>query len=301
MKKIAIIGSESFLSRNLIKYLKKYYNDSFDIFCYDFVEKSKSKDCIYKQIDFANSESVSKIDFKVDAVLCFIGKTGTINGFLDFESFITVNEIYFLRILNEYVKQKSSARFLYPSSRLLFKSNNYRKIDENGDREKKSIYAVTKQAAEDYLYLYNQVYGLDYTILRICTPFGSIIDNDGSYGTFEIFRNQAKKNGIVTIFGDGLDKKTYTDIRDICDAFYRLITADTIMNRDYNLGGQTFSMNDAVSLIVRDLNPMIIHTPWPKEYLLVDGGTVVFDSSRFDKEFNMQYRMINFSNVEEVE
>ena len=31
---------------------------------------------------------------------------------------------------------------------------------------------------------------------------------------------------------------------------------------------------------------------WPELYYKVDGGTVVFDSSRFDKEFGMEYRNV---------
>lgn len=294
MEKITIIGSESFISQNLIRYLNVYHKGEFEFFCYDYISENDSKSPNYKQIDFSKDEDVSKINFNVDSVLIFTGKTGTVNGFLNFESFVVVNEVFLLRILNEYVKQCSKAKLFYPSSRLIYKSNNYNLINENSERELKSIYAVTKQNAENYLKLYNHAFGLDYVILRICTPFGSIIDSDGNYGTFEIFRKQAKEKGFVTIFGDGNDRKTYTNIVDVCEAFYILMTAKKMKYRDYNLGGYAFSMNEAVSLIVKDLNVEVFHAPWPKDYLKVDGGTVVFDSSRFDNEFNMIYHTINF-------
>ncbi len=300
MKKIAIIGSESFLAQNIIKYFDTYHSGLFEVACYDFKKQEDARSINYKQIDFSSPQSVSNIDFNVDTVLFFTGRTGTVNGFKDYESFVTVNEIYLLRVLDEYVKQESKARFIYPGSRLVFKANEKDSINESSARELKSIYAVNKQASENYLNLYNQFYGVDYVILRICTPFGSIIDSDGSYGTFEIFRKQAKENGFVTIFGDGKERKTYTDMLDICEAFYRLAAAENVKYRDYNLGGKIFSMNEAVSLIVSDLKAEIRHVPWPKEYLLVDGGTVVFDSNRLDKEFDMHYHNIDFANKKGV-
>lgn len=287
MKKISIIGSESFLAKNFINYISK--NEEYQVYCYDFIEKSDNEH--YLQIDFSDKESVSKINFDVDSIIVFIGKTGTVNGFSDYELFIKINEIFLLNILDCYVKKSSNARIIYPSTRLIFKASDI-PVNENSERELKSVYAITKSAAESYLELYNHTYNLKYTILRICTPYGSLIDNKGNYGTFEIFYNQAKEKGIITIFGDGNQEKTYTQIEDICEAFTLIINKEEITQKSYNLGGQKLSINNVADSIARKFEASIEHVEWPTEYKSVDGGSVVFDSKRFDNEFNMSYRPV---------
>ncbi len=288
---ISIIGSESFLAKNFIKYVENK-SDNVRFKLYDYKESSTLSGYEYYQIDFSNNTSVGTIDFSCDAVMVFTGKTGTVAGFEEYEDFITVNEIYFLNILNMYVKNKGTARIIYPSSRLIYKELTDHSIDEDSAISLKSIYAVTKYASERYLEIYRNTFGIDYVVLHICTPFGSLMEEVGNYGTFEIFINQAKTEKQITVFGSGNQRKTFTDMQDICEAFYKLIDCKKPQHQTYNLGGQALSLIKIAEKIATEYNVPIIHKDWPEIYDKVDGGTVVFDSSRFDEEFNFTYRKI---------
>lgn len=288
MKKVAIIGSESFLARNFIEYCRiNKLQYSFDL--YDYCERSQSNYRKYTQIDFLDDNSIDNIDFSVDAVLVFTGKTGTTEGLEKYKEFIIVNEIMMLNILHAIIKSEYKPHIIYPSTRLLYKSNEKEKITENSLFQCKSIYACTKRSAEEYLSIYKSVYGINYTILRICTPIGTLISDFGNYGTFETFKNQAIKNGKITVFGDGKQKKTFTQIKDICRAFTLLVDKQIPQHEDYNLGGQELSLLDIATHIAKEYNVRVDHIDWPEVYKKVDGGSVVFDSSRFDQEFNMSY------------
>lgn len=297
MVKITVVGSESFLAQNFIKYLNQRDNlqqcngskSTFSLFCYDYVDKSDTEN--YQKIDFSSAESIRLINYDVDYFLIFIGKTGTVNGFHEYESFIQVNEIYLLNILSCYAKQDKRPLIIYPSSRLLFAAADT-KVSESSKWDLRSVYAVTKASAENYLKIYERTYGIRYVILRMCTPYGSLIESAGNYGTFEIFYNQAKYKRKISIFGDGTQKKTYTRMEDICEAFLKLIEAENIKHHSYNLGGQALSMNDMAKCIATELGAGIEHVPWPEEYEMVDGGSVIFDSSRFDHEFDMTYHQV---------
>lgn len=290
MKKIAIMGSLSFLARNFIKYVLDN-NLDYDLRLYDYVEMSDQSGLKYTKIDFSDVSEVMKIDFSVDIIMIFIGKTGTVVGFDQYKSFIEINEIMLLNILNCYSNKKSSARIIYPSSRLIYR-NSDEKISEESVIDCKSIYAMTKYSAENYLRMYKEVFGINYVILRICTPIGTLLKDFGHYGTFEIFKNQAIEKSEITIFGDGLQKKTFTDMSDICKAFALLSDRDNIRYSDYNLGGQELSLLEIAQSIAKEYNVPVKHIPWPEIYLKVDGGSVVFDSSRFDSEFNISYNNV---------
>ena len=288
MKKIAIIGSGSFLARNFIKYSLEYRLDyKFEL--YDYCEINEWSGIRFTKVDFNNVEDIKKINFDVNAILVFIGKTGTVTGFERYKEFIEVNEIMLLNILHQYVLSNSTAKIIYPSSRLVFESNKLKKIKEDDLRKCKSIYAVTKQAAENYLEIYKSSFGLRYVVLRICTPIGTLLEDFGNYGTFEIFKKQAVEEQQITIFGDGLQRKTFTRIEDICKAFSLLIEKEKVLFNDYNLGGQELSLLDIAEQIASEYNVPVKFMPWPVIDKNVDGGTIVFDSTRFDKEFKMTY------------
>ena len=50
-----------------------------------------------------------------------------------------------------------------------------------------SVYAINKMVGEDYLYFYNQQYGLDYTVLRYANVFGPRQVSHGEAGVVSIF------------------------------------------------------------------------------------------------------------------
>lgn len=291
MKRISIIGSESFLARNFIEYVKrKYKKTERELLLYDRAVKGSNCEHFYCQINFEDLESVKKIDFNVDAVMIFIGKTGTACGFENYEQFIKVNEILFLNILRAYVELGAASLIVYPSSRLLFKSNEKSLVNESAELEMRSIYAVTKYSAEKYLEIYRDVYGVKFVILRICTPIGTLLKDYGNYGTFEIFKNQAEKEKKICLFGTGEQRKTFTHMWDVCKAFDLIIEKGETECDNYNLGGKALSLRE-IAQDIADKNKVPIEMmEWPELYYKVDGGTVVFDSGRFDREFGMKYR-----------
>lgn len=287
-KKITIIGSNSFLARNYLEYLNINSYD-YDLYLYDFAD-SKLNNNKPTLIDFMDMNSIEKINFEVDSILFFIGKTGTVNGFNEYEDFININEIALLNFLTVYAKNKSKARIIYPSTRLIYKSSEHNLINESSLNELKSIYAVTKYAAEKYFEIYSKIYGINYVILRICTPIGSLLEDKGNYGTFEIFENQAQKNKAIYVYGDGSQRKTFTHISDVCKAIDLLVGKKFLNRNDYNLGGQDLSLIEIAKRIGGKYNARIYFKEWPFINLNVDGGTTIFDSTNFDNEFSMIYQ-----------
>ncbi len=287
MMRIGIIGASSFLAKNFIEYSRNTHEYEFQL--YYHVTPEEHTEYQYEVVNYNDVDDIcKKVDFDADRIMIFIGKTGTVNGFSEYEEFLKVNELYLLNILTAYVKCKSKARIIYPSSRLIYKSSS-ELINENSNVDLRSIYAVTKYASEKYLEIYKQCYEVDYVTLHICTPIGTLLESNGTYGTFKIFEDQAQEKGVIELFGDGLQKKTFTDINDICIAFDKLIRADNTNYNTYNLGGQILTLREICEKIADKHKVKIKNMEWPKLYKEVDGGSVAFDSERFDSEFHMKY------------
>lgn len=286
---LTIIGANSFLARNFIASI---FNDQYKLFLYDKDESHLDNYCNYQKIDLASKESINKINFDSDLIYFFSGRTGTIQGFKSYKSFIEINEVYLLNFLTVYCEKKAQAKIIYPSTRLIYQEKNRKAIKESDEVKLRSVYAVTKYASESYLKIYSEVFGVNYCILRICVPYGSLLNDIGSYGTYEIFMEQAKKKKEITVFGDGKIYKTYTDITDICKVLLMSGLSENCMNDTFNVGGDNKSLLEIATIIGEKYNVPIKHVPWSGLNKKIDAGNTILDSQKLDQILKIQYKKI---------
>ena len=121
--------------------------------------------------------------------------------------------------------------------------------------------------------------GVPYAVIRICVPYGSIVSHGYSYGTLGFMIRQATE-GRITLFGDGGQRRTFTHVRDICEAVGRLLVDDA--TGIFNVGGVDRSLAEAAHFVASRLGAKVDFVPWPEEALALESGSTVFDSSRLD-------------------
>jgi UDP-glucose 4-epimerase len=97
-----------------------------------------------------------------------------------------------------------------------------------------SQYGVSKHTVEHYLYLYNLLYGLKYTILRYANVYGPRQNPKGEAGVVAIFTNQMLNKEKSTIFGDGNKTRDYIYIEDVVEA--NTLALNKGDNQIYNIG-----------------------------------------------------------------
>jgi len=96
-------------------------------------------------------------------------------------------------------------------------------------------YGASKHVVEQYLYIYRQVYGLDYTVLRYPNVFGPRQDPRGEAGVVAIFTRQMLGDEQVVINGDGEQLRDFVYVADCVSA--NLLTLENGSGgRIYNLG-----------------------------------------------------------------
>lgn len=287
--KISIIGSNSYIARNFICQLDK---SRFSYCLYDIHETHFDGCGNYQKIDLSSKKNISSnIDFDVDAIYIFSGKTGTKAGFDEYEKYIDVNEKYLLNILTCCAEVKTKARIVYPSSRLVYKSSEY-PVNEESNLDGKSIYAITKIASENYIRLYSTVFGLSYNIFRICVPFGSLIQDVKFYGTYEFFLSQAKSGKNITLFGDGSSERTFTYIGDICKVLLDVPLMSISENEIYNIGGDNRSLLDIARVIATYFNVGVDFIEWPIVDKRIEVPTIKFNFAKLNEIYPYKYHML---------
>ena len=280
MKKAIVLGANGYIARNLVCFIQREYPDH-ELKLYGIENSSIDGFTNYKKVDMTDRESVKQIDLDVDYVYMFVGKTGSINGFEEYDSFIDINEKSLLNLLHEYKQQNSKAKIVFPSTRLVYKGKNSLQHEED-EKELKTIYAINKYSCEQYLKRYHMVYGIEYVIFRICVPYGTMVPGASSYGTAEFMLSKAMKGEKITIYGDGSVRRTLTYIEDLC----KIIVLGTLSNKSrndvYNIGGEDYSLKEMALLIAKKYNVNIDYVSWPKSAKIIESGDTVFDSSKLD-------------------
>lgn len=290
MKKVAIIGANSYIAKNLARYLKEKYGERISVFLYDIQSQDDTILRNYTKIDFDNPESLANIDFSCDTIFFFTGLTGTKSGFDRYEEFIKVNETYLVRFLMAYISKKSKAKIVYPSSRLMYASSDGL-LKESSLKAFKSIYAVNKYAAEKYLEVFSNIYDIPYCVLRICVPYGSLSGIEPNYGTYEFFTKQAIENKQITVFGDGTSKRTFTHIIDICEVLILAAENEKCLGV-YNVGGEIKTLGELAKIIAKKHSATVKYIPFPKVDEKLEVKSSMFDSSRLDGLLKYSYRSI---------
>lgn len=84
-----------------------------------------------------------------------------------------------------------------------------------------SPYGVTKRVAFDYLAVYRELHGLEFTALALANIYGPRQDPHGEAGVVAIFASRLLADEPCTIYGDGGHTRDYVYVDDAVDAFVR--------------------------------------------------------------------------------
>ena len=281
MKKVAIVGANAYIARNLIHFMHSKSND-YQLKLYDIQDEHMDKEKCYLPINISDEKSVMGIDFDCDFLFMFVGKTGTLNAFDEIDTFIDINEKAMLNVLNAHQKKQSKAKIVFPSTRLVYKGVKGSKLKECDEKEFKTIYAINKYACEQYLQMYQRVHGVPYNIFRICVPYGTLIKGASSYGTAEFMLSRATKGENIPLYGDGKIRRTLIFIEDLCHFLLEGAQSQDCINDVYNIGGEDYSLLEMAEKIAFEYNVKVEHIPWPEKALLIESGDTVFDSEKLE-------------------
>jgi UDP-glucose 4-epimerase len=122
-------------------------------------------------------------------------------------------------------------------------------------------YAVVKNAGESYCRSYHQEFGLNYTIFRFFNTYGPKQSADF---VISKFLDAAMKNEDITVYGDGMQTRTFCHIRDNAKACITALEAPAFVNDVVNIGNdETCTIIDLAKAIIRisGSKSKIVHLP----------------------------------------
>lgn len=281
MKKVIVIGANGYIGKHLVKYLERY---DVDVATYDVAVNADLPN--YHQVDIKEKESIGKIDFDVDYIFMFAGLTGTYVGFEKYETYIYINEIGLLNLLDAICKSKFRPKIIFPSTRLVYKGVD-KALKEIDEKETKTLYAVNKLACEGILQAYKTSFDIPYAVFRICIPYGNLLSTDYSFGTVGFFIKQAKAGKDITLYGGGNIKRTFTHMEDLCHQVIEGAFNPESNGEIFNIGGETYSLREAAEIVAYKFDANVVDVPWPERDLRIESGHTYFDDTKIRMLLNL--------------
>ena len=118
----------------------------------------------------------------------------------------------------------------------------------------RSCYDEGKRASESLFFDYHRQYGVDIKVARIFNTYGpNMALNDGR--VVSNFLVQALQNEPITMYGDGLQTRSFCFVSDLVDGIFKLAFSDSAITGPINLGNPTeFTMIELAELVIKLTN-----------------------------------------------
>ncbi len=148
-------------------------------------------------------------------------------------------------------KNTGVKRVFYSSSSEVYgESVHFPQNEDSTPLNSRLPYAVVKNVGESFFKSYYSDYGLNYTIFRFFNTYGPLQSEDF---VFSRFLKLALENHPISVFGDGLQSRTFCYIDDNLDFVIKCLMENRLINDVVNVG------NDE-EITIKDLAEMIINS-----------------------------------------
>ncbi|MCO5476147.1 NAD-dependent epimerase/dehydratase family protein [Enterococcus gallinarum] len=157
--------------------------------------------------------------------------------------------------------QKNLKRFVFASSAAVYGDDQVLPKSEISRIKPLSPYAIDKYSSEQYVLLYNTLYGLPTSAVRFFNVYGPNQNPSSPYsGVLSIITNHFKKirnneKDVFTIFGDGSQTRDFVYVEDVLQALKLVSEKEEALGEVFNVGtGAPSSINDVLGIYESEMN-----------------------------------------------
>lgn len=270
MKKVLITGGAGFIPSSLADALLETGNyevvaiDNFLTGKKNFLAAHKNYKFIKCNVNDINDITAVMLYYKFDYVFHYAAVVGVIRTIENPK--MVLDDIKGLQNVFELAKNTGVKRIFFSSSSEVYGEPVHLPQHEyDTPLNSKLPYAVVKNLGECFCRSYEQEFGLNYTIFRFFNTYGPKQSED-----FVVtkFLNAAYNNQNITIYGDGLQTRTFCYITDNLEFTLQTLENDLFINDVVNVGSDKLTtINQLAGTIIQATgsSSKIINLPPLKE------------------------------------
>jgi UDP-glucose 4-epimerase len=219
-----------------------------------------------------------------DVIFNLAGQVSHIDSMLDPHTDLEINCRAQLTMLEACRKHNRDVRVVFAGTRQVYGRPERLPVDERHLVNPADINGINKAAGEYYHLLYNNVFGVRASSLRLTNVYGprQLIKHNRQ-GFIGWFIRLAMEDSEIQIFGDGSQLRDFVFVDDAADAFLRAGTADACDGEVFNVGGEEpVSHRDLVAMLVDVAGSgRVRYVEWPPDKKRIDIGSFYSDSTKF--------------------
>lgn len=183
-------------------------------------------------------------------------------------------------------------KIVFAGTRQQYGKPDYLPVDENHLQHPTDVNGINKMAGEWYHILYNNVYGIRATSLRLTNTYGprQLMKHDRQ-GFMSVFIRQLLNGETIQLFGDGKQIRDFNYVEDVVDALLLAASCPDCDGQVYNLGGdEPMMLIDLVKLMIEICgNGAFEMIPFPLDKKIIDIGDFYGDYRRLRATVGWRY------------
>ncbi len=258
-RKVLITGGIGFIGSNLAR---KLVNLGADVLIVDSLipeyggnlfSISDIKDQVQVNIsDVRDEYSMRYLVQGRDYLFNLAGQTSHLDSMNDPYTDLEINCRAQLSILEACRKYNPNIRIVFSSTRQLYGKPDYLPVDEKHLLRPVDVNGINKMAGEWYHILYNNVYGIPATAIRLTNTYGPGMRIKDARQTFlGIWIRLLIEGKPFEVWG-GEQLRDYTYVDDVVDALLMAAIEDSAIGKIFNLGGDcVISLRDTAETMIK--------------------------------------------------
>jgi UDP-glucose 4-epimerase len=219
-----------------------------------------------------------------DFIFNLAGQVSHIDSMEDPETDLEINCRSQLSLLEACRAINPDVRIVFAASRQQYGRPQSLPVTEEHPLVPVDVNGINLIAGESYHLLYNDVYGVRASSLRLTNTYGPhLLMKHGRQGFITVFIRLAIEGKPIKVFGDGSQLRDFTYVSDAVDAFLATGVTEDAYGRALNVGGIEPVSLAEVAELCQELaaeGGSVEKAPWPPEREKIDIGSIYVDHSR---------------------
>ncbi|HWP46896.1 MAG TPA: NAD-dependent epimerase/dehydratase family protein [Candidatus Limnocylindrales bacterium] len=235
--------------------------------------------------DVRDRSSMNYLVQKKDYIFNLAGTLSHTDSMKDPFTDLEINCVSQLSILESCRKFNPEVKILFAGTRGQYGRARYLPIDEDHPLHPIDVNGINNVAGEMYHILYNEIYNLRATSLRLTNTYGPRHQmKHPRQGVINWFIRQILDKQTVKIFGDGKQIRDTNYVDDVVEAMLMAMASEETNGQVYNLGGFPISLEDLVKKMIEVYGEGSYElVPFPEEHKRIEIGDYIADYTKFKK------------------
>src|SRR3989338_1790905 len=234
--------------------------------------------------DVRNKKTIETAVKDKDIIFHFAGQTDHLRSIEKPYEEVDMKINGIISVLEACKKNNQQAKIIFSSTRAVYGDSANLPVNETSETNPKSMYAITSLAAEKILRMYQNLYSIRTTSLRLVNIYGPRHQMKRPYGVFNYFIKQALSKKPITVMGKRNIIRDFLFVGDVCDACIECIKNQRTDGEVLNVGsGKGTSFTELANKIRQSTGGEIKMIAYTQKLEQVEPGDFVADIAKIKK------------------